>query len=246
MRMSRQGLVAAAYRSRCLNSCRCFLVRALLSATLIVAAGSATAAGDSSVDPANFATKIDNPWFPLTPGTTLTFEGTKDNKHAVRVSSVTSRTMVIEGVTCVVVEDSVSLGGSPAERALAYYAQDRQGNVWLFGEDSQEIEHGRVVKNEGWQAGTDGALPSFFMEAAPTIGHSFAHEYTNDHFRVVSISESVKVPYGSFRDVLLTKEWSSEEPDVLTHKYYVRGLGEVRDVTVKGPLEEFDLVQVAR
>ena len=243
--------------------CR-FLILALLGVALIVAGGNSTTAGSSSaadspgvsiaattglsgpVDPANFATKIDNPWFPLMPGTTLTYEGTKDDKRAVRVSAVTSKTKVIEGVTCVVVEDKVSLGGSPSERALAYYAQDRQGNVWIFGEDSQEIEHGRVIKNEGWQSGVDGALPSFFMEATPTIGHSFAHEYTSNNFEVVSLSESVKVPYGSFADVLLTKEWSPEEPDVLTHKYYVRGLGEVRDVTVKGPLEEFELVQVAR
>jgi hypothetical protein len=246
LKTRRQGFVAAGYRSRRLYCYCCLLLRALLGAALIVAEASAIAAGNSSVDAGNFVTVIDNPWFPLTPGTTLTFEGTKDNKHAVRVSSVTSRTKVIEGVTCVVVEDSVSLGGSPAERALAYYAQDRQGNVWLFGEDSQEIEHGRVVKNEGWQADADGALPSFIMEAVPTIGHSFAHEYTDNHFQVVSVSESVKVPYGSFRDVLLTKEWSSEEPDVLSHKYYVRGLGEVRDVTVKGPIEEFDLVQVGR
>jgi len=243
--------------------CR-FLVPTLAGLALMVAGGGAPAAGSSSavgspgivaaaatglsgpVDPANFAAKIDNAWFPLAPGTTLTYEGTKDDKRAVRVSAVTSKTKVIEGVTCVVVEDKVSLGGSPAERALAYYAQDLQGNVWIFGEDSQEIEHGRVVKNESWQAGVDGALPSFFMEAAPAIGHSFAHEYTNNDFEVVSLSESVKVPYGSFTDALLTKEWSPEEPDVLTHKYYVRGLGEVRDVSVKGPLEEFKLVQVAR
>jgi hypothetical protein len=241
-----------------------FVTPVLLGAALIAAGGTWTSPGLSSatdspgvsiaaatgisgpVDPANFSAKIDNPWFPLPVGTTLTYEGTKDDKRAVRVSTVTSTTKVVEGVTCVVVEDKVSLGGSPAERALAYYAQDRQGNVWLFGEDSQEIEHGRVVKNEGWQAGVDGALPSFFMEAAPTIGHSFAHEYTNNDFEVVSVSESVKVPYGSFTDALLTKEWSPEEPDVLTHKYYARGLGEVRDVTVKGPLEEFQLVQVAR
>ena len=243
--------------------CR-FLIPALVGVILMVTGGSASAADPSSaadspgvltatatglpgpVDPANFVTKIDNPWFPLTPGTTLTYEGTKDDKRAVRVSAVTSSTKVVEGVTCVVVEDKVSLAGSPSEKALAYYAQDRQGNVWLLGEDSQEIEHGRVVKNEGWQAGVDGALPSFFMEAAPTVGHSFSHEYTNNDFEVVSLSESVKVPYGSFVDVLLTKEWSPQEPDVLTHKYYARGLGEVRDVTVKGPLEEFLLVRAAR
>jgi hypothetical protein len=243
--------------------CR-FLTSALVGAALIAADGRSTTADPSSpppspgvsiaantglsgpIDPANFASKIDNPWYPLPPGTTLTYEGIKDDKRAVEVLTVTSKTKVIEGVTCLIVEDKVSLGGSPAERALSYYAQDRQGNVWIFGEDSQEIEHGRVVKTEGWQAGVDGALPSFFMEAAPTIGHSFEHQYTSNDFEVVSLSESVKVPYGSFTDALLTKEWSPEEPDVLTHKYYARGLGEVRDVTVKGPREEFVLVQVAR
>jgi len=197
-------------------------------------------------DPNDFSDKVDNPWFPLTPGTTLTYEGTKDGKRAVRVLAVTRKTKVIEGAICTVVEDKLSLGGSPAERGLGYYAQDRQGNVWNLGEESQEIEHGRVVKVESWQAGVDGALPSLIMEAAPAIGHTFAHEYTSNNFEIVSLSESVKVPYGSFSDALLTKEWSPEEPDVLTHKYYVHGLGEVRDVTVKGPLEELLLVEVVR
>jgi hypothetical protein len=244
-------------------SCR-WLSPTLLVTALIVAAESPAIPGSSSagespgvliaettglsgaVDPANFATKIDNPWYPLTPGTSLTYQGTKDGRRATRVFLVTDKTKVIDGVTCVVVEDKLSLGDSPAERALAYYAQDRQGNVWIFGEDSQEIEHGRVVKTESWQAGVDGALPSFFMESAPTMGHAFVHEYTENNFEVVSLSETVKVPYGSFADVLLTKEWSPEEPDVLTHKYYVRDIGEVRDVSVKGPLEEFVLIEVAR
>jgi len=196
--------------------------------------------------PANFVSKIDNPWFPLTPGTTLTYEGTKDDRSAVRVLAVMNETKVINGVTCVVVEDKLSLGSSLAEKALAYYAQDQQGNVWNFGEDWQEIEHGRVVETEGWQAGVDGALPGFVMEGMPIIGHSFAHEYTDSNFEIVSLSEAGEVPYGSFTDALLMKEWSPEEPDVLTHKSYVRGLGEVRDVAVKGPREEFVLVRVAR
>jgi hypothetical protein len=196
--------------------------------------------------PADVTSKVDNGWFPLTPGTSLTYEGMKDGKRAVRVLAVTGKTEVVDGVTCVVVEETLSLGGSLAEKALTYFAQDQLGNVWNFGEVWQEIEHGRVVKTEDWSAGADGAPPAFFMEAAPAIGHAFAHEYTDSNFEVVSLAESVKVPYGAFTDVLLVKEWSPEEPDVLTHKYYVRGLGEVRDVTVEGPLEEFGLVGVTR
>jgi hypothetical protein len=225
--------------------------RAVVVALLSLACYDGANGADSNVPgadlaPTDFVSKIDNPWFPLTPGTTLTYEGTKDGERAVRVLAVTSETKMVNGVTCVVVEDKLSLGASLAEKALAYYAQDQRGNVWNFGEDWQEIEHGRVVDTEGWQAGVDGALPGLVMEGSPILGHSFAHDYTDSNFEVVSLSESGEVPYGSFMDALLMKEWSPEEPEVLTHKYYVRGLGEVRDVAVKGPREEFVLVRVAR
>jgi len=225
--------------------------RAVVVALLSLACYDSAKGADSNVPaadlaPTDFVSKIDNPWFPLTPGTTLTYEGTKDGERAVRVLAVTSETKMVNGVTCVVVEDKLSLGASLAEKALAYYAQDQHGNVWSFGEDWQEIEHGRVVDTEGWQAGVDGALPGLVMEGSPILGHSFAHDHTDSNFEVVSLSESGEVPYGSFMDALLMKEWSPEEPDVLTHKYYVRGLGEVRDVAVKGPREEFVLVRVAR
>jgi hypothetical protein len=216
--------------------------------------GASPAAADPSgsvdpsgpVDPANFVSKIDNPWYPLPPGMSLTYRGEKDRKLADRVVAVMSRTIVIEGVTCVVVEDSVSFAGQVAEKNLGYYTQDRQGNVWNFGEDAQEFENGQVIATEGWRAGVDGALPSLVMEAAPAVGDAFAHDYTKNHFAVVSLAEPVTVPYGAFTDALVTKEWSPVEPDVLTHKYYARGVGEVRDVVVRGPKEEFVLLSVAR
>ena len=145
------------------------------------------------LDPANFTGKIGNPWYPLTPGTKLTYRGEKDRKLADRVVAVTDRTIKIAGVTCVVTEDDVSFAGELAEKNLGYYAQDRQGNVWNFGEDAEEFESGQVVTTEGWRAGLDGALPSLVMEAAPAVGDAFAHDYTKNHFAVVSLSEPVKV-----------------------------------------------------
>ena len=82
------------------------------------------------------------------------------------------------------------------------------------------------------------------MEATPTVGHSFAHDYTKNDFAVLSLSEKVSVPFGSFDSALVTKEWSPLEPDIETHKYYVRGVGAVRDLAVKGPPEELVLVKV--
>ena len=198
-----------------------------------------------AIDPANFTSTIDNPWFPLTPGTTFTYKGTKDDRKAVETFAVTKSTKVIAGVTCVVVDDRVSLGGVPTERLLGYYAQDRAGNVWYFGEDMLELDsNGNVVGTAGsWHAGLDKAPPALYMEASPTIGRIFAHNYTKNDFAVVGLAETVTVPYGSFT-ALVTKEWSPLEPAVETRKYYVRGLGAVRDVATKGPLEELVLVSV--
>jgi hypothetical protein len=206
--------------------------------------GAPTASG--AIDPAGFTSAVTNPWFPLTPGTTFTYQGTKDDKKAVETFTVTRNTKIIDGVTCVVVDDKLSLGGVTTENLIGYYAQDRAGTVWYFGEDMQELDaNGQVVSTDGsWHAGLDNAPPAVFMEASPTVGRTFAHDYTKNDFAVVSLSEKVTVPYGAYTDALVTKEWSPLEPAVVTHKFYVRGLGAVRDVAVKGPAEELVLVKV--
>jgi hypothetical protein len=73
------------------------------------------------------------------------------------------------------------------------------------------------------------------MEGSPVAGHRFSHAYTGDHFAVVSLKERLTVPCGSFSNVVMTREWNPEERDVLTYKYYLSGIGEARDVTLKGP-----------
>jgi hypothetical protein len=84
------------------------------------------------------------------------------------------------------------------------------------------------------------------MEANPTVGHTFRQEYypghAEDQFKVVNLASPIHVPYGSFADALLTQEWTTLEPGVLDHKYYVKGVGEVAEVSVKGPDERLFLV----
>jgi hypothetical protein len=200
------------------------------------------------IDPANFTGVVDNPWFPLKPGSTYIYRGVKDGKPSRDVYVVTDRTKAIEGVPCVVVDDRLYLAGKLEEKTSDYYTQDRQGNVWYFGEDTAELdEHGKVTSTEGsWLTGRDGAEPGIFMEANPVVGHSFRQEYykgqAEDQFAVVSLSESTKVPFGTFSGALLTKEWTVLEPKVLDHKYYVKGIGEVAELSVKGPVERARLV----
>jgi hypothetical protein len=206
---------------------------------------------DAWKDPSNFVATIDNPWLPFKPGTVWHYTGTKDGERAKDVTTVTSRTEVVAGVPCVVVDDKLFLNGKLEETTLDYYVQDRAGNVWYFGEDTQELDaNGNITSTEGsWRTGVDGAVPGIFMEGDPVIGHAFQQEYlagqAEDHFEVLSLTASVTVPAGMYNVALLTKEWTPLEPDVLDHKWYVRGIGEVRELAVKGPKEELSLVSVS-
>jgi hypothetical protein len=203
-----------------------------------------------SIDPANFTASVTNPWFPLVPGTTFVYEGVKDGKPLRDVFEVTHRTVTIEGVPCVVVKDQGFLDGVLSERTSDYYTQDLQGNVWYFGEDTAELSPSGEVKNtEGtWHAGVDGAQPGIYIDADPTVGATHRQEYykgqAEDQYLVLSLSASITVPYGSFHDVVQTKEWTELEPRVIDHKYYVRGVGEVAEKSAAGPKEQALLVSI--
>jgi hypothetical protein len=213
---------------------------------------SPTAAPSGAIDPARFSTTIDNPWFPLTPGTTFTYKGTKDGEPAVDTFKVTAQTKVVDGVTCVVIDDRLTLSGVLHEKTLDYYSQDVAVNVWYFGEDTAELDaKGKIVSTEGtWHGGVDGAVPGIFINGNPKVGDTYLQEFykghAEDHFQVLDLAASITVPYGSFKGALLTKEWTPLEPAVVDHKYYVRGVGEVKEVSVKGPLERLELVNVVR
>jgi hypothetical protein len=193
---------------------------------------------------------VRNPWFPLEPGTTFVYTGEKDGKSGRDVFRVTRRTRRIDGVMCTEVDDRLYAAGRLAERTKDWYAQDAQGNVWYFGEATAELDKsGRVTSREGsWRSGTDGARAGIFMPAHPAVGQSFRQEYykgqAEDHFAVLSLDASVIVSYTASAHALLTKEWTPLEPGVLDHKLYVRGIGEVKEETIKGGDERWELSDV--
>lgn len=265
--------VAANIAAACVLSARCATGPSpLLSAGPVVTpSGSAVAATQSPNPPAsaspgpspspavspgtpapsNFVATVNNRWFPLLPGTTLRYQGVKDGEKAVDTFEVTSDTEVVAGVTCVVVRDTLTLGGVLAEKTTDWYAQDRLGNVWYFGEDTAEYnEDGTVASTEGsWRTGVDGAEAGIFMPADPKVGDSFAQEHylgqAEDHFVVLLLGTTVKVPYGSIKGALLTLEWTPLEPDVLSEKFYAMGIGTVKEFDVAGGDEKLELVSVA-
>jgi len=214
--------------------------------------GVAASASTSGPSPGDFVRRIDNPWFPLVPGTSFVYRGVKDGRVSRDVYTVTRATKTIQGVRCTAVRDRLYLAGRLEERTTDWYAQDRHGNVWYFGEATAELDRaGRVTSTEGtWQAGRDGAQAGIYMTARPMVGQSRRQEYykghAEDHFSVLSLREPVSVPYLRSSRALLTKEWTPLEPGTLDHKYYVRGIGEVKEVAVKGPTERLELVALHR
>ena len=231
------------------------LIAAIAAIATILAFGSSAPrarAGESVPRPGDFVAGVDNPWFPLAPGTTFVYRGVKDGKSARDVFTVTHTTKTIQGVRCTAVRDRLYLAGRLEERTTDWYAQDRRGNVWYFGESTAELDRaGHVTSTEGsWQAGRDSAQAGIYMTARPMVGQSRRQEYykghAEDHFSILSLRGRVSVPFMTSSRALLTKEWTPLEPGTLDHKYYVRGIGNVKEVTVKGPLERSELVSVQR
>jgi hypothetical protein len=202
------------------------------------------------IDRSDFSANVTNPLFPLKPGHTLIYSGTKDGKQALNIFATTSRTAVIDGVTTRVVQDRLYLNNALEERTADYYAQDDCGNVWYFGEDTATLDpHGHVVSREGsFHAGVHGAQPGVFMQAQPEAGRQFRQEWApghaEDRYTALELSTSITVPAGSFHHVLRTKEQTDLEPGVLDNKYFVKGIGEVEELAVKGPLEKLVLVEI--
>jgi hypothetical protein len=199
--------------------------------------------------PAAFVRQIDNPYFPLKPGATFTYRGTEDGKSSTDVVSVTRKTKVVAGVRATVVRDRVFVEGKLKEDTDDWYAQDTKGNVWYLGEDSKELDNGRVTSTEGsWKAGVDNARAGIFMPAAPRVGQSVKQEdaknVAEDCARIVDLHAQVKTPHVSSSRALKTAEFSPLEPDVLENKYYVRNVGLVRERTVKGGSDVLELVSV--
>jgi hypothetical protein len=202
--------------------------------------------------PSDFVRQVSNPWFPLKPGSKWHYRGVKEHTHMVDNMRVTDKTKRILGVRTTVVHDQVLVHNRREEVTRDFYAQDRRGNVWYFGENTRELDrHGHVTSRSGsFQAGQKGARAGLFFPAHPHVGDEARQEFlkghAEDHFRVIDRHANVSVPFVSTDNAVRTKEWTPLEPKTLDNKYYVHGVGTVREVTVKGPTERLHLISFHR
>jgi len=207
--------------------------------------------GLGDFNPDDFVSGVDNPLFPLPLGRRLIYHGTGDGEPMRVVTDVTRQHKTILGVPVVVVLDRVFVAGELAELTFDWYAQDRHGNVWYFGEDTKEFEDGEVVSTAGsFEAGKDGARAGIIMRAHPKVGLTTPQEdapgVAEDRARVVDKNVTVTVPYGTLRHCIKTAEFTPLEPDALENKWYCPGVGVTRERDVRGGDVETSLTAIVQ
>ena len=153
-----------------------------------------------NVDPARFVSVVSNRYFPLTPGRSYRYDEI-GGTESFRVE-VTYETKTILGVTTIVVKEIHTEAGQVVETAENWFAQDRNGNVWYFGEATREFVDGKIVSTAGsWEAGVNGAVPGIIMKGQPFPGDIYFQEYApgvaEDLASVLDINRTETTPLDS-------------------------------------------------
>jgi uncharacterized Zn-binding protein involved in type VI secretion len=192
-------------------------------------------------DPSNFTGgPITNQFMPLAVGNTWFYTVTDGTTDTV---TVTDKTINIDGVQCVVVSDVVKEGNKVTETTNDYFAQDKAGNVWYFGENTKTFQPGGASTEGTWRAGVNNADPGIIMLADPRKGDSYLEENAPnvavDQAAVTSVMASAAVPFGTFKkDCLQTTNSSVLFPGDIESKFYAPGIGSVLEVDADGTRQQ--------
>ncbi|MGH8488445.1 MAG: hypothetical protein ACREXS_06160 [Gammaproteobacteria bacterium] len=194
---------------------------------------------DPVIAPANFVSKITNPYAPFTPGMWWEYEKqTEEGLERIRVEVLNKRRKIL-GVTVTTLRDTVTLNGEVIEDTIDWLAEDRAGNVWYFGEISKNFEDGLLASLDGsWEAGKDGAKPGFWVKAKPRKGELYRQEYAlnneaEDMVEVLDLDAQEIVPFANGRPVLKTRDFTPLSPEAEENKFYVPGIGFVSEVDLE-------------
>jgi hypothetical protein len=216
----------------------------------------ATNQSASTVNPTDFVNVIDNPYFPLEPGTTRKYVEKINENGTTTITNttvvVTHKTKIILGVTCAVIHDQVTEKGKVIEDTYDWYAQDKHDNVWYFGEATRALTDTGWSTLGSWEAGVDGAKAGIIMygHTGTHIGETYYQEfykgYAEDQATLLSNKSTVTIALGTFTHCVETKEFTRLSPGDVTKKFYAPGLGEILAVELPRGTAREQLVSFER
>ncbi len=182
-----------------------------------------------SINPEDFTTKITNPYFSLPVGRKLVYEVNTKEGLERSVITITGATKKITGVETLIYHDVVSVNGIVAEATRDYVAQDKDGNVWYFGEDVENYEGGQFTDHEGsWLAGVNGAKPGYWIKADNKVGDSYKQEYdkgeAEDTRNVVAVNETVKTKLATYTGCIKFYDWTPIDKKTKENKWHCPGV----------------------
>jgi hypothetical protein len=183
-----------------------------------------------AADAGPFTLDVDNPYFPLRPGTLLVLD---DGNLRLEIT-VPGDSETVAGVMTRVLEERETEGGELVEISRNFFAQAPGGSVCYFGEDVDIYEAGSVVSHAGaWRAGVNGAVPGVMMPALPAVGMAFRQEMApglaEDRALIEAAGETVTVPAGTFSNTVRFLETTPLEPGSTSVKVFARNVGLIID-----------------
>lgn len=193
-----------------------------------------------TIDTINFpnSTSISNPYFPIAEGSVYMYEGQTPDGLETIVEQRLNITRTVQGIECLVANFKAYLNGHLIEEADDWYAQDKDGNVWYFGEDVNNYNLDGTIKDHSgsWEAGIDGAKAGIIMLANPVAGMAYREEYyfneAEDEAEIIATGLNITIPFGTFNGSIQTRNFTALEPDLNEHKFYAPGIGLIKEVNL--------------
>ncbi len=200
-------------------------------------------------DPKTFGDIVDNPYFPLRPGTIYVYETAGGDSTTRDTVVVTHEIRTIAGVAAIAVRDSAWRGPRLLRVTTRWYAQDRKGNVWCLGVREQALHQDKLSSSEAsWEAGRDSARAGIVMLATPQPGDRYRQEFyrgiAEDVSQVLNVNATTRVLNQSYNACVETEDTSTLVPGVDVRRTYAPGLGLVLERPMQGGLVTKTLIKV--
>jgi hypothetical protein len=190
-----------------------------------------------NLDDCNFTSTGSNTYFILQPGYQTVFEGVDEGVDTKLTTTVLNETKAVDGIDTRIVEERAvnTKTGDVFEVSRNYFALCKETNsAFYFGEDVDWYKDGSVVNHTGsWLHGANNAQGGLIMPGIVLIGSRYnqetAPDVAIDRAEIMSLTEIVKTPAGTFENSLLEKDTDGFDPGESTNRYYAPGIGQIKD-----------------